>query len=213
MAHRINSLADYATKRFRLAGKAYLDEYNPFFAQIDSSRRFEAQAQGAISSASPITIISASPTIRRSRRAAAKREVDDLGVGALASRLVGGERTTHQLFEEEIAGIPRRRERAGAGLGLSRQCHDHRLSHDGKRDAIFIDELSHNSIVYGAEGAPAHVVKFRHNDLDHLDHLLARAARGISQRADRRRRRLQHGRRHGRSAAPVRDQGQATRSG
>jgi 7-keto-8-aminopelargonate synthetase-like enzyme len=45
---------------------------------------------------------------------------------------------------------------------------------NGKRDAIFIDELAHNSIVYGAEGAPATVVKFRHNDMDHLDHLLAR---------------------------------------
>jgi 7-keto-8-aminopelargonate synthetase-like enzyme len=45
---------------------------------------------------------------------------------------------------------------------------------NGKRDAIFVDELAHNSIVYGAEGAPAPVVKFRHNDMDHLEHLLRR---------------------------------------
>jgi 7-keto-8-aminopelargonate synthetase-like enzyme len=42
----------------------------------------------------------------------------------------------------------------------------------GKRDAIFIDELAHNSIVAGADGSDAEVIKFRHNDYDHLEHLL-----------------------------------------
>ena len=32
---KFNSLAEYATKRFRLAGKAYLDGGDPFFAPID----------------------------------------------------------------------------------------------------------------------------------------------------------------------------------
>ncbi len=43
----------------------------------------------------------------------------------------------------------------------------------GSRDALFIDELSHNSIVSGAKSAVAETIIFRHNDLDHLDFLLS----------------------------------------
>jgi 7-keto-8-aminopelargonate synthetase-like enzyme len=42
------------------------------------------------------------------------------------------------------------------------------------RDAIFLDELSHNSIVSGCKASPAEVIFFRHNDLGHLDELLAK---------------------------------------
>ncbi len=43
----------------------------------------------------------------------------------------------------------------------------------GSRDALFIDELSHNSIVSGAKSAVAETIVFRHNDLDHLAFLLS----------------------------------------
>jgi len=39
-------------------------------------------------------------------------------------------------------------------------------------DAIFLDELSHNSIICGAKGTSAATIVFDHNDLDHLDFLL-----------------------------------------
>jgi 7-keto-8-aminopelargonate synthetase-like enzyme len=42
----------------------------------------------------------------------------------------------------------------------------------GSHDALFIDELSHNSIVSGAKATVADTIVFRHNDLDHLDFLL-----------------------------------------
>ncbi len=42
----------------------------------------------------------------------------------------------------------------------------------GSRDVLFIDELSHNSIVSGAKSTVAETILFRHNDLDHLDFLL-----------------------------------------
>lgn len=46
------------------------------------------------------------------------------------------------------------------------------MADEWQKDAIFIDELAHNSIVAGTDGAVAEVIKFRHNDLDHLEHLL-----------------------------------------
>jgi len=166
------SLSDYAARRFRFAGNALLEFNDPFFAQIDKLRAdFEAQGKHFVSFANYDYLgLANHPRIREE----AKREVDNLGVGALASRLVGGERTPHRLFEAEIAEFIGMESALTLVSGYLANVTTIAWLMNGKRDAIFIDELAHNSIVSGADGAQAHVVKFRHNDLDHLDHLLQR---------------------------------------
>ncbi|MGJ0504609.1 MAG: aminotransferase class I/II-fold pyridoxal phosphate-dependent enzyme [Methylocystis sp.] len=166
------SLEDYAARRFRFAGNALLEFNDPFFAQIDRLRaEFEAQGKHFVSFANYDYLgLANHPRIREE----AKREVDGLGVGALASRLVGGERTTHKPFEAEIAEFLGMESALTLVSGYLSNVTTIAWLMNGKRDAIYIDELAHNSIVAGADGAPAQVVKFRHNDLDHLDHLLAR---------------------------------------
>ncbi|MGP8231989.1 MAG: aminotransferase class I/II-fold pyridoxal phosphate-dependent enzyme [Methylovirgula sp.] len=170
MAHRINSLADYATKRFRLAGKAYLDEYNPFFVQTDSARH-EAQAHGRnfVSFANYDYLgISGHPAVKT----AAIGALEEFGVGALASRLVGGERSTHHLFEEKLAAFLGVESVVTLVSGYLTNVTT--ISHMmNTRDAIFLDELSHNSIISGAKAAAATSHFFHHNDLDHLESLLA----------------------------------------
>jgi 8-amino-7-oxononanoate synthase len=169
LAHRINSLADYATKRFRLAGKAYLDIYNPFFVQTDSARH-EAHAAGRkfVSFANYDYLgVSGHPAIK----AASLGALEDLGVGALASRLVGGERSTHHLFEEKLAGFLGVESVLTLVSGYLTNVTT--ISHMmNTHDAIFLDELSHNSIISGAKGAAATSHFFEHNDLDHLESLL-----------------------------------------
>jgi 8-amino-7-oxononanoate synthase len=166
------SLEDYAARRFRFAGNALLEFNDPFFAQIDRLRaEFEAQGKHFVSFANYDYLgLANHPRIREE----AKREVDGLGVGALASRLVGGERTTHKPFEAEIAEFLGMESALTLVSGYLSNVTTIAWLMNGKRDAIYIDELAHNSIVAGADGAPAHVVKFRHNDFDHLEHLLAR---------------------------------------
>jgi 7-keto-8-aminopelargonate synthetase-like enzyme len=95
-----------------------------------------------------------------------------LGVGALASRLVGGERSTHQLLEEEMASFLGTETTLAlvSGYLTNLTTITHLMA---GRDALFIDELSHNSIASAAKSSGAEVVVFRHNDLDHLDELLA----------------------------------------
>jgi len=166
---RTNSLADYATKRFRRAGKAYLEEYDPFFVAIDSARR-EAEAQGGhfVSFANYDYLgIAGHPTVK----AAAAAALESLGVGALASRLVGGERSTHHVFEESLAqflGVE-----SVLTLVSGYLTNVTTISHIMNiHDAIFLDELSHNSIICGAKGTSAATIVFDHNDLDHLDFLL-----------------------------------------
>ena len=100
------------------------------------------------------------------------RPVGIFGVGALASRLVGGERSLHHLLEEAVARF------IGADSVLTLVsgylANVTTIAHLlGSRDALFIDELSHNSIVSGAKSAVAETIVFRHNDLDHLQFLLS----------------------------------------
>ena len=105
---KTHSLADYATKRFRLAGKAYLDLGDPFFAPIDTLRR-EAEREGRrfVSFANYDYLgLAKHPIV-----AAAAAALDTLGVGALGSRLVGGERSSHHNLEADLAkflGVERR---------------------------------------------------------------------------------------------------------
>ena len=104
-------------------------------------------------------------------RAAAHEAVDTLGVGALASRLVGGERAGHQIFEQKLAdflGVESTLTLV-SGYLTNLTVITHLMS---GRDAIFLDGLSHNSVATGARNSDAETVVFRHNDLDHLDHLL-----------------------------------------
>jgi 8-amino-7-oxononanoate synthase len=164
-----NSLSDYASRRFRFAGNALLQFHDPFFAEIDRLKsELEAKGTHFVSFANYDYLgLANHPKIV----AEAERELHRLGVGALASRLVGGERSTHKPFEAEIAEF--------LGMESALTLVSGYLANVttiswllGKRDALFIDELAHNSIVAGCEGSPAETIKFRHNDFDHLEQLL-----------------------------------------
>jgi 8-amino-7-oxononanoate synthase len=166
------SLSDYASRRFRFAGNALLEFSDPFFAQIDKLKSdLEAAGTHFVSFANYDYLgLAKHPRICEE----AKREVDNLGVGALASRLVGGERTTHKPFEAEIAKFIGMESALTLVSGYLANVTTIAWLMSGKRDAIFIDELAHNSIVAGTDGAQAQVFKFDHNDFDHLDHLLTK---------------------------------------
>ena len=163
------SLAEFAGKRMRLAGGAYLAQHNPFFVPVDKARR-DAQAQGTrfVSFANYDYLgLSNHPEVK----AAAAEALDVTGLGALASRLVGGERASHKDLElalAEFVGVE-----AVMTLVSGYLTNVTVIGHImGSRDVIFLDELSHNSIVSGCKSSPAEVVFFRHNDLEHLDALL-----------------------------------------
>ena len=171
---KTNSLVDYATKRFRLAGKAYLDHGDPFFAPVDTLKQ-EVQIGGQhfVSFANYDYLgLAAHPAVK----AAASSALNTLGIGALGSRLVGGERSSHRSLEIALAEFLGVEEVLTLVSGYLTNVTT--ISHIlGTHDALLIDELSHNSIVSGAKGTAAKTVIFRHNDLDHLDYLL-RSTRG-----------------------------------
>lgn len=102
------------------------------------------------------------------------------GAGAPASRLVTGTRDITLAVEEKLAAF----KRCEAALLFSTGFQANAtvipaLATVGAGDtanatAIFSDALNHASIVHGCRVTRAKTQVFRHNDLDHLDDLLAR---------------------------------------
>ena len=168
------TLAEFAEKRLRLAGGNYISQHDPFFVPVDRARA-DAEARGDrfVSFANYDYLgLSNHPEIK----ARAAEALDSTGLGALASRLVGGERERHKDLERALARFVGVEEVMTLVSGYLTNVTV--ISHiTGSRDIIFLDELSHNSIIAGCKSAPAEVVFFRHNDLDHLDALLTEKRR------------------------------------
>lgn len=125
-------------------------------------------------------------------RARASGWAERYGAGAPASRLITGTRDITLAVEQKLAAfkqceaallfssgfqanatvIP-----ALTKVGAGGPCLPG-IPLRGQVTAIFSDALNHASIIHGARAARCPVEVFRHNDLDHLDHLLARHGAG-----------------------------------
>lgn len=157
-------------RRARLAGMAILDHGNPWFIPLDELRaEIEAHGASLTSFANYDYLgISGHPAVQR----AASEALARFGTGALGSRLVGGERTIHADLEHSLASFMG----AEAALTLvsgyltNTTIIPHLL---GPHDLLIMDELCHNSLLVGARAGRAEVLTFRHNDLDHLQSILA----------------------------------------
>jgi 8-amino-7-oxononanoate synthase len=163
------SLTAYAERRVRLAGSAILDGGNPWFAPLDQLQAAASREGRALVSFANYDYLGVAdhPVVKNAAHVA----LDKLGVGALGSRLVGGERLIHAEFEDALAKF------VGADACLTLVSgyltNLSTISHlMGRRDLILYDEFSHNSIVCGIAGSKAMSADFRHNDMDHLQSLL-----------------------------------------
>lgn len=163
------SLLAYARRRIRLAGSAILESGNPWFVPVDQLQAdLNHDGKALINFANYDYLgVADHPTII----GAAHLALDRLGVGALGSRLVGGERLIHAELEDSLAKLIGTE--ACLTLVSGYLTNVSTISHlMGKGDLILYDELSHNSIVSGISGARATALEFRHNDMDHLAQIL-----------------------------------------
>ena len=164
------SLAGHIVRRARLAGSSVLENGNPFFAPLDRLQAEAKQDGGALVSFANYDYLGISD--HQAIRDAAHAALDRVGVGALGSRLVGGERLIHADFERALADFVGTESALTLVSGyLTNLTTISNLL--GKRDLIIYDELSHNSIVAGVGSCKATAVEFRHNDMEHLRHVLA----------------------------------------
>lgn len=107
--------------------------------------------------------------------AAAHAALDRWGAGATASRLIVGSRPVHAELEAELSDWKRTEQALvfptgyAANLGV--------LSCFGGPDCLIVsDELNHASIIDGCRLSRSPVAVARHNDVDHVDHLLGAAS-------------------------------------
>lgn len=103
--------------------------------------------------------------------AASGKLLAEMGTGAGAARLMSGTLEIHQQLEQETALLKGTEAALVFGSGY--------LANIGvipalvdRRDVIFCDRLNHASIYDGCLLAGARLIRFRHNDLNHLEQLL-----------------------------------------
>ena len=164
------SLAQYATRRYWLAGGALLSDFNPFFTEVDQLKReFAAKGQNLLSFAH-YDYLSLGEDERM--RQAVVSALDEFGPGAGASRLVGGERTIHRSLESKLARFVGTDGALAlvSGYGTNLALVGHLLT---TGDLILADEYAHNSIVLGTKLSRAETRYFAHNDLEELRSILA----------------------------------------
>lgn len=102
---------------------------------------------------------------------AAKAALDEFGTGASASRLLSGSLAIHHKLEEEVARFKRKESALVFNSGY--QANVGILSSLYKEgDVIFSDKLNHASIIDGMSLSGAKILRFFHNDMEHLESLL-----------------------------------------
>ena len=176
MGGRRQTLEEYTQRRFALAGASLLQYDNPFFVPFDQLQCKQRAGAPLLNFAHyDYLSIGRDPGILASAAAA----IADEGVGAGASRIVGGQRNVHRNLEADLARFVGTDASlamvSGYGTNLSLIGH---LMMTG--DLILVDEYAHNSIMTGTRITRADVAVFRHNALDDLDAQLTARRAGVT---------------------------------
>jgi 8-amino-7-oxononanoate synthase len=103
--------------------------------------------------------------------AASRKYLEMFGAGAGGARLMSGDLEINHLLEQEIAQLKSKDAALIFGSGY--------LANTGiipalvgRGDLIITDRLSHASIYDGCLLSGARIIRFRHNDLDHIEQIL-----------------------------------------
>jgi 8-amino-7-oxononanoate synthase len=109
---------------------------------------------------------------------AAKEALDRYGVGAGASRLMSGDLDIHHELEAAVAVF--KGAEAALVFNSGYQANTGIVpALFGRRDGIFADQLCHASQLDGALLSRAKLLRYRHNDPEHLERLLAKHRAGF----------------------------------
>ncbi len=111
------------------------------------------------------------PRVKKAAAEAVKR----YGSGCSGSRLLNGTLDLHVEVEEKLAALVRKEAAMIFGTGF--QANYAALSAiTDKGEVMLCDHTMHASLLEGALRSPARTVRFRHNDLEHLEHCLESCA-------------------------------------
>jgi 8-amino-7-oxononanoate synthase len=102
---------------------------------------------------------------------AGKNALDKFGSGCTGSRFVNGNLSLHKKLENDISHFLKREDTIVMSTGY--QANQGTISCLlGRKDIAFSDRENHSSIYEGCAVASGKTIRYRHNDMDHLEHCL-----------------------------------------
>ncbi|MFT3730531.1 MAG: aminotransferase class I/II-fold pyridoxal phosphate-dependent enzyme [Hyphomicrobium sp.] len=170
---RSQDFSDLASYRSVIKTRQLTDRFgfsDPFYRSFDkcSGAYVEAEGKTYVNFASYDYLgLSSHPHVVASAKAA----IDQYGTSVSASRIVAGNRPIHCHLESELAALYGTEAALTFVSGHATNVTTIGTVLDGD-DAIFCDELVHNSVHVGATLSKAQIFTFRHNDLGSLEFLL-----------------------------------------
>ncbi|MEJ5272802.1 MAG: aminotransferase class I/II-fold pyridoxal phosphate-dependent enzyme [Spirochaetota bacterium] len=104
---------------------------------------------------------------------AAKNAIEQHGTGCAGSRFLNGTLDLHEELEKKLAKFVGKEDAIiySTGFFANQGAISALIS---RSDVVFIDKLDHASIVDGTRLGFGDIIRFRHNDINHLDSLLAK---------------------------------------
>lgn len=159
-------------RKFTRAQEAIAEGWYPYFQAISSGADIEVTIRGhrlIMAGSNNYLGLTQDPRVKE----AVIKAVQEFGSGCTGSRFLNGTLELHEELEKRLAKFMQREAALCFSTGF--QTNLGVISTlVGKGDIIFADRANHASIVDGCRLSLGQVVRFRHNDMDHLERLLSK---------------------------------------
>jgi len=159
--------------QFTRAKEAMQAGLYPYFLPLEDTEGTVVTARGkrlVMAGSNNYLGLTTHPKVRQAAREALER----YGTSCTGSRFLNGTLALHQKLEQRLAEFVGKR--AAICFSTGYQANLGVISSlVGKRDLLVLDKEAHASVVDGYQLSSGALKRFRHNDTDHLDHILRNA--------------------------------------
>lgn len=159
-------------RNFTRAQQAIQEGWYPYFKAIESGADVEVMIKGRkmiMAGSNNYLGLTQDPRVKE----AAIRAIEKFGSGCTGSRFLNGTLELHEELEHRLAAFMQREAALVFSTGFQTNL-GVIATLVGKDETIFTDRANHASIVDGSRLAFGHTVRYRHNDMNHLERLLAK---------------------------------------
>ncbi len=157
-------------RNFTRAQEAIEGGWYPYFKAIESGADIEVMIKGKkliMAGSNNYLGLTQDPRVKE----AAIKALEKFGSGCTGSRFLNGTLELHEELEHRLAKYMKREAALVFSTGFQTNL-GVIATIVGKDDVIFADRANHASIVDGCRLAFGHTVRYRHNDMAHLEKLL-----------------------------------------
>jgi len=155
---------------FEEAERARQMGYYPYFHPVSSAEDTEVVVDGkklVMLGSNNYLGLTTHPYVKKK----AQETIEIYGTGSCGSRFLNGTLDIHEELEEELAKFVGKEKALVFSTGYQTNL-GIMSALLGKHDVVVLDKWDHASIVDGTRLGMAHVLRFKHNDMEHLERVL-----------------------------------------